>query len=146
MKERKSTHITRKNYYLTPAERLRIREYIIANPTLTQEQVGDHFGFSRGTISNINREPRHKEYYENNIGKTSLMLLKLLEKGWRGKIVFSSTAAVYREFCADYGYKFDEATLGDMRSYAYQQFSKYSAGKNFKDQWADDARKLGLLI
>jgi hypothetical protein len=53
---------------------------------------------------------------------------------------------LYREFCADYGYKFDEATLGDMRSYAYQQFSKYSAGKNFKDQWADDARKLGLLI
>jgi len=53
---------------------------------------------------------------------------------------------LYREFCADYGYKFDEATLGDMRSYAYQQYSKYSAGKNFKDQWADDARKLGLLI
>ena len=36
-------------------------------------------------------------YYENNIGKTSLMILKLLEKGWRGKIVFSSTAAVYEE-------------------------------------------------
>jgi len=36
-------------------------------------------------------------YYENNIGKTSLMLLKLLEKGWRGKIIFSSTAAVYKE-------------------------------------------------
>ena len=69
MKERKSTHITRKNYYLTPAERLRIREYIIANPTLTQQQVGDHFGFSRGTISNINREPRHKEYYEKKINE-----------------------------------------------------------------------------
>ena len=69
MKERKSTHLTRKNYYLTSAERLRIREYIIANPTLTQEQVGDHFGFSRGTISNINREPRHKEYYEKKINE-----------------------------------------------------------------------------
>lgn len=53
---------------------------------------------------------------------------------------------LYKEFCIDYGYKFDEATLGDMRSYAYQQFSKYTAGKNFKDQWADDARKLGFII
>ena len=69
MKTKKSTHITRKNYYLTPAERLRIREYIIANPKLTQEQVGDHFGFSRGTISNIGREPLHKEYYEKKISE-----------------------------------------------------------------------------
>jgi hypothetical protein len=69
MKTKKSTHITRKNYYLTPAERLRIREYIIANPKLTQEQVGDHFGFSRGTISNIGREPLHKEYYEKKISQ-----------------------------------------------------------------------------
>jgi hypothetical protein len=53
---------------------------------------------------------------------------------------------LYQEFCADYGYKFDESSLYDMRSYAFQQFSKYSAGKNFKDQWADDARKLGCLI
>ena len=53
---------------------------------------------------------------------------------------------LYQEFCADYGYKFDESSLYDMRSYAFQQFSKYSASKNFKDQWADDARKLGCLI
>jgi hypothetical protein len=53
---------------------------------------------------------------------------------------------LYQEFCADYGYKFDESSLYDMRNYAFQQFSKYSAGKNFKDQWADDARKLGCLI
>jgi hypothetical protein len=53
---------------------------------------------------------------------------------------------LYQEFCADYGYRFDESTLYDMRNYAFQQFSKYSAGKNFKDQWADDARKLGCLI
>jgi len=69
MKERKSQHLTRKNYYLTPAERLRIREYILNNPKLTQQQVGDHFGFSRGTISNISREPRHKEYYEKKINE-----------------------------------------------------------------------------
>ena len=69
MKERKSQHLTRKNYYLTPAERLRIREYILNNPKLTQQQVGEHFGFSRGTISNISREPRHKEYYEKKINE-----------------------------------------------------------------------------
>ncbi len=27
----------------------------------------------------------------------------------------------YLEFCADYGYKFDEATLYDMRSFPYRQ-------------------------
>lgn len=48
----------------------------------------------------------------------------------------------YLDFCKDYGYKFDEATLYDMRNYAYQQFSKFQAHKNFKDQWAEDARKL----
>jgi hypothetical protein len=52
----------------------------------------------------------------------------------------------YREFCADYGYKFDEATLGDMRSYVYQQYSKFLSGKNFKDQWLEDARKLNILL
>jgi DNA-binding XRE family transcriptional regulator len=69
MKERKSTHLTRKNYYLTSAERLKIREYIIANPKLAQHKIGDIFGVSRGTISNISREPRHKEYYEKKINE-----------------------------------------------------------------------------
>jgi len=53
---------------------------------------------------------------------------------------------LYIEFCVEYGYKYDESTLGDMRSYVFQQFSKYMAGKNFKDQWAEDARKFGILI
>lgn len=69
MNERKSTHLTRKNYYLTPAERLKIREYILNNPLLPQHKIGDHFGVSRGTISNIKREPRHKEYYEKKISE-----------------------------------------------------------------------------
>jgi len=69
MKERKSTHLTRKNYYLTPAERLKIREYISANPLVAQYKIGDIFGVSRGTISNISREPRHKEYYEKKINE-----------------------------------------------------------------------------
>lgn len=53
---------------------------------------------------------------------------------------------LYQQFCVDYGYKFDEAALYDMRSYPFQQFSKCQAGKNFKDQWQDDARKLSLQI
>lgn len=67
MKERKSTHLTRKNYYLTTAERLKIREYIIANPLVAQHKIGDIFGVSRGTISNISREPCKKEHYERKI-------------------------------------------------------------------------------
>ena len=46
----------------------------------------------------------------------------------------------YREFCVDYGYKFDEATLYDMRSFAYRQHQKQLSGKYPKDSWAEDAR------
>lgn len=49
---------------------------------------------------------------------------------------------LYREFCRDWGYRYDESTLYDMKSYSFQQFSKYSAGKNFKDQWMEDAKKM----
>ena len=46
----------------------------------------------------------------------------------------------YLAFCQDYGYKFDESTLYDMRSFAYRQFTKAVAGKWAKDQWAEDMR------
>ena len=52
----------------------------------------------------------------------------------------------YLEFCKDNGYKFDEATLYDMRSYVFQQFSKFSANKNYKDQWSEDARKFNIVL
>jgi hypothetical protein len=52
----------------------------------------------------------------------------------------------YRGFCVEYGYRFDESTLYDMKSYVYQQFTKFASNKNFKDQWADDARRLNLSI
>ena len=35
------------------------------------------------------------EYYDNNVGKTNSMLEDLAKRGWTGKIVFSSSAAVY---------------------------------------------------
>ena len=44
----------------------------------------------------------------------------------------------YRAFCVDYGYKFDEATLYDMRSYVYRQHQKQLAGKPVKDNWEDE--------
>ena len=43
----------------------------------------------------------------------------------------------YREFCVDYGYKFDESTLYDMRNYVYRQHNKQLAGKGAKDNWDD---------
>jgi hypothetical protein len=46
----------------------------------------------------------------------------------------------YKEFCVYYGYKFDEANLYDMKQFSYRQHTKQLAGKQPKDQWADDAR------
>ena len=46
----------------------------------------------------------------------------------------------YLTFCQDYGYKFDESTLYDMRSFAFRQHQKQLAGKWAKDQWAEDTR------
>jgi hypothetical protein len=43
----------------------------------------------------------------------------------------------YRDFCVDFGYKFDEATLYDMRSYVYRQHTKQLQGKFAKDQWPE---------
>jgi len=43
----------------------------------------------------------------------------------------------YLAFCQDFGYKFDEATLYDMRSFAYRQHQKDLAGKPAKDNWVE---------
>ena len=48
----------------------------------------------------------------------------------------------YREFCVDYGYKFNEADLYNFRSYAFQQFNKHSQGKPAKNMWDEDLRRL----
>jgi hypothetical protein len=52
----------------------------------------------------------------------------------------------FREFVADYGYRFNEADLYNFKSYAWQQYSKYTSGKTAKDMWSEDARRLGRLI
>ena len=43
----------------------------------------------------------------------------------------------YLAFCQDYGYKYDEATLYDMRNFVYRQHTKQLSGKWAKDSWAD---------
>lgn len=45
----------------------------------------------------------------------------------------------FKDFCRDYGYKFDEADLYSNRSYVYRQFTKFVAGKDVKDMWEIDA-------
>jgi hypothetical protein len=47
----------------------------------------------------------------------------------------------FKNFCVDYGYKFDESFLYNMRNYAYQQYSKFVSRKNYKDQWKEDQRR-----
>ena len=47
----------------------------------------------------------------------------------------------FQEFCQDYGYRYNEADLRNFKSYAWQQYSKYTQGKNAKDMWLEDARR-----
>lgn len=60
MRIRKATHITRKNYYLTPADRAEIKKFMRANPDLSNIAIGDKFGVSRTTITNLKKELRVK--------------------------------------------------------------------------------------
>lgn len=46
----------------------------------------------------------------------------------------------FKEFCVNFGYKYDESELYDMRSYACRQFNKFITGKVPKDQWQENAR------
>lgn len=55
MRERKATHITRKNYYLTAADIKEIKQFMRANPELTNIAMAEKFGVSRTTISNIKK-------------------------------------------------------------------------------------------
>ena len=48
---------------------------------------------------------------------------------------------VYMEFCQDYGYRYNEADLYNFKSYAWQQYNKFSQSKNAKNMWWEDARR-----
>ena len=45
---------------------------------------------------------------------------------------------LYRDFCREYGYKFDERDLYSSQNYVWRQFQKSLAGKTVKDQWEAD--------
>jgi hypothetical protein len=47
----------------------------------------------------------------------------------------------FMEFCQEFGYRYNEGDLYNFRSYAWQQYSKYSQGKNAKNMWWEDARR-----
>jgi len=59
-----------------------------------------------------------------------------IQPNHRVRQIFEDLEA-YKEFCVDYGFKFDEATLYDMRSFVYRQHTKQLAGKQPKDGWAE---------
>ena len=48
---------------------------------------------------------------------------------------------IYRNFCREYGYKFNEADLYNQKSYIFRQFQKFITGKPVKNQWELDLAK-----
>jgi len=47
----------------------------------------------------------------------------------------------FRNFCRDYGYRYNEKDLYNWKSYAWQQYSKFSSGKSAKDMWEQDRKR-----
>lgn len=48
----------------------------------------------------------------------------------------------YLTFCQEFGYRYNEADLYNFKSYAWQQYNKFSQGKNAKNMWEEDTRRL----
>ena len=48
---------------------------------------------------------------------------------------------LFREFCVGYGYRFNEADLYNFKAYAWQQYNKFTQGKNAKNMWEEDTRR-----
>jgi hypothetical protein len=48
---------------------------------------------------------------------------------------------IYRNFCRDFGYRFNEADLYNTRSGNYKQFQRFVSGKPIKNQWEADLAK-----
>jgi predicted DNA-binding protein YlxM (UPF0122 family) len=76
MYERKIQDLKRKNYYLSIEEKKKIKAYVIAHPELSQSKIAEHFGVSRGLISNIQRTPTKYEYYERKISELTNLVNK----------------------------------------------------------------------
>jgi hypothetical protein len=50
------------------------------------------------------------------------------------------------DFCCRFGYRFNEVDLYNFKSYAWQQYSKFTQGKNARDMWLEDGRRLNRTI
>jgi hypothetical protein len=46
----------------------------------------------------------------------------------------------YRDFCVEYGYRFNEAELYSIKSYVYRQYTKLLQGKPIKNMWDMDMK------
>lgn len=44
----------------------------------------------------------------------------------------------FLDFCRDFGYRFNEDDLYNFKSYAWQQYSKFSLGKKARNMWTED--------
>lgn len=42
-----------------------------------------------------------------------------------------------RLFCRDHGFRFDEADLYNPRTFVWQQYMKFVAGKNCRNNWKE---------
>jgi hypothetical protein len=47
----------------------------------------------------------------------------------------------YRYFCREFGYRFDEADLYNIRTWGYKQFQRMLAGQRPRNQWEIDYAK-----
>jgi hypothetical protein len=47
----------------------------------------------------------------------------------------------FLDFCVEYGYRFNEGDLYNFKSYAWQQYNKFTQGKNAKNMWFEDGRR-----
>jgi len=47
----------------------------------------------------------------------------------------------FLEFCRDYGYRFREEDLYNFKAYAWQQYNKFTQGKNAKNMWVEDSQR-----
>jgi hypothetical protein len=47
----------------------------------------------------------------------------------------------YRNFCREFGYRFNEADLYNQKNYVFRQFQKFITGKPVKNQWELDLVK-----
>lgn len=71
-----------------------------------------------------------------------------MSKTIKGRNVFGTNEPIfeqlerYLDFCKEYGYRYDERDLNNMRSYASQQFQKFVKGKPAKNMWDEDLKKM----